>query len=140
MSESSRSIVRVRDVMKPKYDVVDAMTTIRDALEALEYVDTKCLIVEKRHEDDEIGILLISDIARMVVAEGRPPERVNVYELMQKPVITVHPDMDIRYCARLFSRFHLARTPVVENGNVVGIVSYSDLVFKGLGGRRDAPS
>lgn len=140
MSESSRSIVRVRDVMKPKYDVVDAMTTIRDALEELEHVDTKCLIVEKRHEDDEIGILLISDIARMVVAEGRPPERVNVYELMQKPVITVDPDMDIRYCARLFSRFHLARTPVVENGNVVGIVSYSDLVFKGLGGRRDAPS
>ena len=140
MSESTRDIVRVRDVMKPKYDVVDAMTTIRDALEALEHVDTKCLIVEKRHEDDEIGILLISDIARMVVAEGRPPERVNVYELMQKPVVTVDPDMDIRYCARLFSRFHLARTPVVENGHVVGIVSYSDLVFKGLGSRRDAPS
>ena len=76
----------------------------------------------------------------MVVAEGRPPERVNVYELMQKPVVTVDPDMDIRYCARLFSRFHLARTPVVENGKVVGIVSYSDLVFKGIGGRRDAPS
>ena len=140
MSEPTRNIVRVRDVMKPKYDVVDAMTTIRDALEALEHVDTKCLIVEKRHEDDEIGILLISDIARMVIAEGRPPERVNVYELMQKPVITVDPDMDIRYCARLFSRFHLARTPVVENGQVVGIVSYSDLVFKGLGSRLDAPS
>ena len=129
-----REVVRVRDVMKHRFDMISGSVTIREALQTMEHVDAKCLIVEKRHQDDEIGILLISDIARYVVAEGRSPDRVNAYEIMQKPVICVGPDMDIRYCARLFARFALARTPVIENDEVVGIVSYSDLVIKGLAG------
>jgi hypothetical protein len=40
--------------------------------------------------------------------------------------------MDIRYCARLFTRFDLSRAPVVENGEVIGIVSLTDLVIKGM--------
>jgi len=95
-------------------------------------VENKTLIVQKRHADDEIGMVLISDIARQVLARDRAPERVNVYEIMAKPVISVSPDMDIRYCARLFTRFELTRAPVVEDGEVVGIVSMTDLVIKGM--------
>jgi CBS domain-containing protein len=51
---------------------------------------------------------------------------------MCKPVISVEPDMDIRYCARLFQRFDLTRAPVVQGGEVIGIVSLTDLVLKGL--------
>jgi CBS domain-containing protein len=40
--------------------------------------------------------------------------------------------MDIRYAARLFSTFDLTRAPVVRNGEVVGIVSLTDMVIKGL--------
>lgn len=131
---NEREVVRVRDVMKHQFDIISGSVTIREALQTMEHVDAKCLIVAKRNEDDEIGILLISDIAQQVVGEGRSPDRVNAYEIMQKPVIGVHPDMDIRYCARLFGRFAVARTPVIENDEVVGIVSYSDLVIKGLTG------
>jgi CBS domain-containing protein len=125
-------IVRVRDVMKHQYDVVDGMITIREAIKTMQHVETKCLIVNKRHEADEYGLLLLSDIARKVLAKDRSPERVNVYEVMTKPVITVPPEMDIKYCARLFGRFELSRAPVVEDGQVVGIVSLTDLVLKGL--------
>jgi CBS domain-containing protein len=62
----------------------------------------------------------------------RAPERVNIYEIMTKPALTVSPNMDIRYCARIFSRFDLSRAPVVEHGEVVGVVSYTDMVLKGL--------
>ncbi|MGB7550467.1 MAG: CBS domain-containing protein, partial [Chromatiaceae bacterium] len=58
--------------------------------------------------------------------------RVNIYEIMVKPAITVHPDMDIRYCARLFDRFDLSRAPVVKDREVLGVVSLTDLVMKGL--------
>jgi CBS domain-containing protein len=51
---------------------------------------------------------------------------------MSKPVLSVHPDMDIRYCARLFARFDLSRAPVVEGREVIGIVSLTDLVMKGM--------
>lgn len=129
---SERQVIRVRNVMKQQYDMVDGMATIKDALNTMRHVDTKCLIVDKRHEDDEYGILLISDIARHVIGKDRSPQRVNVYEIMAKPVISVDPNMDIRYCARLFERFHLSRAPVIEDGKVIGIVSFTDMVLKGL--------
>lgn len=129
---SERQIIRVRDVMLKEFDVIDGMLTIEEAIKSMRHVEAKALIVNKRHDDDEYGLLLISDIARKVLATDRSPDRVNVYEVMAKPVITVDPDMNIRYCARLFERFSITRTPVVENGKVIGIVSFTDLVLNGL--------
>jgi CBS domain-containing protein len=130
---TDRKVVRVHDVMKTKFDMVDGMTTVADALKTMKHVDTKTLIIDKRHDDDEYGMLLISDIARKVLAKDRAPERINVYEVMAKPVITVDPEMDIRYCARLFDRFNLSRCPVVNgNGEVIGIISFTDMVLRGL--------
>ncbi|MBU1190116.1 MAG: CBS domain-containing protein [Gammaproteobacteria bacterium] len=129
---NEKKTIRVRDVMKTKFDLIDGMTTVQAALQAMQHVETKALIVEKRHADDEYGMVLISDIARHVLAKDRSPERVNVYEIMAKPVISVVPDMDIRYCARLFERFDLSRAPVIENGAVIGIVSFTDMVLHGL--------
>ncbi len=129
---NDRQIVRVREVMKPGFAVIDGLATIDQALAELRRHKTKCLIVKKRHEDDEYGILLIADIARKVIAQSRAADRVNVYEVMAKPVIAVDPDMDIRYCARLFDRFDISHAPVLDCGQAIGIVSFSDLVFKGL--------
>jgi len=131
MSEP-RKVIRVRDVMKVGVDMVDGLTTVAEALRMMKYVDTNALIVNKRNADDEYGIVLLSDIARQVLAKDRAPERVNVYEIMAKPVISVEPNLDIRYCARLFDKFGLARAPVIENGSVIGVVSYTDMVLKGL--------
>ena len=128
----SSDVVRVHHVMKRGFDTIDGMATIAEALRTMKHVETKSLIVDKRDADDEYGILLISDIARFVLGQDRSPERVNVYEVMAKPVISVDPEMDIRYCARLFTRVSLSRAPVIESGKVVGIVSMADLVLKGL--------
>ena len=95
--------------MKVEFDTIDGMLTIKEALIGMKYVENKCLIVEKRHDDDEYGLLLISDIARKVLAKDRALDRVNVYEVMQKPVIAVTPNMDIRYCARLLDQFNITR-------------------------------
>ena len=128
----SKKVIRVRDIMKTDFDMVEGMSTVADALEKMRYVDTKTLIVNKRHDDDEYGIVTLSGIARNVLAVDRSPERTNIYEIMTKPALTVHPDMDIRYCARMFVHFRLTRAPVQENGKVIGIISVSDLVLKGM--------
>lgn len=129
---NEKKLVRVRDVMKRQFDTVEGMSTVSEALDTMQHVDTKTLIVKQRHADDEIGMVLLSDISRQVLAMDRAPDRVNIYEIMSKPVLTVHPDMDIRYCARLFGRFKLSRAPVVEGHEVIGIVSLTDLVMKGM--------
>jgi predicted transcriptional regulator len=129
---SSKPLIRVRDVMKHEFDLVEGMATVAKALETMQHVETKTLIVKPRDENDEIGIVALSDISREVLAKDRAPDRVNIYEIMVKPAFSVHPDMDIRYCARLFDRFHLSRAPVVKDREVLGIVSLTDLVLKGL--------
>lgn len=131
-NKNKEKLVRVRDVMKSQFDTVDGMATVAQALETMAHVDTKTLVVRKRHADDTIGMVVISDISRQVLAEDRAPDRVNIYEIMSKPVLSVNPEMDIRYCARLFARFDLTRAPVVQNGEVIGVVSLTDLVVKGM--------
>jgi len=129
---NAKQPVRVRDVMKPQFDTVDGLATVAQALETMAHLDTKTLIVRKRHADDTIGMVVISDISRQVLAKDRAPDRVNIYEIMSKPVLTVNPEMDIRHCARLFARFDLSRAPVVQDGEVIGVVSLTDLVVKGM--------
>ncbi|MES0327709.1 MAG: CBS domain-containing protein [Gammaproteobacteria bacterium] len=127
-----KKVVRVRDVMKAEFDMVDGKMTVMNALRTMKHVETKTLIVDKRNENDEYGILLISDIAKSVIAKDRSPERINVYEIMSKPLLPIDPEMDIRYCARFLERFGLSRAPVLENGKVIGIVSFTDMVLHGL--------
>ena len=68
---NKQGIIRVRDVMKTKFDIVDGMITVADALSTMKHVDTKSLIVNKRHDNDEYGMLLIADVAREVLAKDR---------------------------------------------------------------------
>lgn len=132
MNKPEHVVVRVRDVMKQKFDVIDGRTTVMEALRTMKHIETKCLVVDKRHDNDEYGMVLLSDIAKNVLGKDRSPDRVNVYEIMAKPLMPVDPDMDIRYCARYFENFGLSRAPVIENRKVIGIVSFTDMVLKGL--------
>ena len=126
------TLIRVKDVMKTDFGTIDGVATVADALKKMKSLKTAVLIVNKRNEDDEYGMLTSGDIARHVLAKDRAPDRVNVYEIMTKPVISVHPDMDIRYCSRLFANYNLVRAPVLENNKVVGMVSPNSLVLDGL--------
>lgn len=128
----NKPIIRVRDIMKTQVGTIDGIATVSDALKKMKTLKTSVLIVNKRHDDDEFGMITSGDIARHVLAKDRAPERVNVYEIMTKPVLSVSPDMDIRYCSRLFANYDLVRAPVVENKEVIGMVSPNALVLDGL--------
>ena len=127
-----KNLIRVADVMKPDFDLIDGMDTVADVLRQSQHAESKCFVVDKRHDDDEYGLVQLSDIAKQVLARNKAPERVNIYEIMTKPVVSVDSRMDIRYCARLFENLGLGRAPVIDNGKVVGIVGYTDIVLHGL--------
>lgn len=129
---NERKVIRVRDVMNDRYILVDGLETIGAAFSELKREEARCIIVKRRTDRDEYGMVLLSDIAKKVIAEDRSPDRVNVYEIMSKPVISVRPDMDIRYTARLFSQFGLAVAPVIEKEEIIGVVTYTDIVLQGM--------
>ncbi len=131
MSEK-KPVVRVRDVMKTDFSTIDGIETVREALKKMKSRKTSVLVVNRRYDDDEYGLITAGDIARHVLAKDRAPDRVNVYEIMSKPVISVHPDMDIRYCSRLFADYDLVRAPVLNGREIVGTISPNALVLDGL--------
>lgn len=124
--------VTVRQVMRENVTEVDGGIDVMEAMRTMKRIGATCLIVKKRYEQDEYGMVLFSDIAKQVIGKDRAPERVNAYEIMAKPVITVRPDMSIRHCARLFEKFGISHAPVLEDDKVVGVVSYYLLVLGGL--------
>lgn len=127
-----RVLVRVSDVMRDNFTIIDRFTTVKDALDKMVGTNVKTLIVDKRDENDEYGMILLSDIAKKVLAEDKAPDRINSYEIMAKPVIAVRPEMDVRYCARLFDSFGISIAPVIKDEKIVGMVGYHELVLKGL--------
>ncbi|MES9857155.1 MAG: CBS domain-containing protein [Sedimenticola sp.] len=124
--------VTVRDVMKTEFSIIDGNATILEAIRLMKQRQTAVLVVDRRNEGDEYGMLLVSDVAREVLSKDRPPERVNVYEVMVKPAIYVESWMDIRYCSRLFARFDLMRALVVDDRKLLGTISPYALVLDGL--------
>ena len=112
--------------------LVDGLDSVGDAIQKMREKGIAVLIVKKRNDDDEYGIVVPADIAKKILARDRSPGRVNVYEIMSKPVIAVHSRMDIRYCARLFERFGLSVAPVIDDGEVLGVVSYNGIVLQGF--------
>ncbi|WP_407332487.1 CBS domain-containing protein [Enterovibrio sp. 27052020O] len=123
---------RVGDVMKDDFALVDGLITVAEAIRIARDKHIKALVVNKRDENDEYGLVLMNDIAKKVLSQNRSPERVNIYEIMTKPALGVSPNMNVKYCARLFERFGISRAPVIDNGKVLGVVSYNSIVMYGM--------
>ena len=129
---SQPSWMPVREIMRKDVTFIPGRTSVLEAMRVMKRVEATVLMVEKRDDQDEYGMVSFADIAKKVIAKDRAPERVNVFEIMAKPVISVRPDMNTRYCARLFDTFGISHAPVIENEKVLGIVSYYLIALHGL--------
>ncbi|MGB1263161.1 MAG: CBS domain-containing protein [Cognaticolwellia sp.] len=126
----SHKLVQAKDAMSTdSYQFTDGMVTVAEGIKLATKHKVNALIINKRHDNDEYGLVLLSDIAKQVIAKNRSPERVNLYEIMAKPLLSVSPDMDVRYCARLFENFGINTAPVVKNQEIVGLVDYTNMVL-----------
>ena len=127
---SAHEIITVNQAMTASVHTIDATATVKDAIKLMREHGVSSLAVERRDEHDEFGLLVISDVAREVIAKNRSAERVNVYEIMSKPVVTLPADMNIKYAVRLLVRFELSRALVVDaERRPVGIVTLRDMVL-----------
>ena len=86
---SDSPLVLVGDVMSADVHSIGRMATVEDAIAAMREAGVSSLVVERRDAVDEYGLIVIADIAREVIAKDRAAERVNVYEVMSKPLLTV---------------------------------------------------
>ena len=127
---NARRILRVGDTMRTEVHTVEGLATVSEAMALMRRHHVSSVVVPRRNDDDEFGLIHISDIARRVIAENRSPERVNVYEVMSKPVLTLPSEMQARYAVRLLVRFEVSRAVVLDHDrNPVGIATLRELVL-----------
>ncbi len=127
---TENSSVRVRDLMVEELHTIDGLDTVAEAMALMKRHRVSSLVVNRRNKDDELGLVVIADIARGVIADNRAPERVNVYEIMSKPLLTLPEDMLAKYAVRLLVRLDLSRAVVVDHDrNAIGMVTLRDLIM-----------
>ena len=127
----STSFVRVADVMQRSLHTINGLASVQHALEQMGRESVSSLVVERRDEDDEYGVITVHEIAAEVVSANRSANRISVYQVMTKPALTLPADMNVKYAIRLLSRFGLTRALVTRGRKLEGLVTLRDLVLSG---------
>ena len=121
---------RVEDAMVTDLFIIDGLATVSEAMQMMKRHHVSSLVVDRRDADDEVGLVEVADIAKEVIGRSRAPDRVSVYEVMTKPVVTLPPGMLVRYAVRLLGQLGASRAVVVdETRNAVGMATLRDLVL-----------
>lgn len=118
--------LQVKDVMVKDIITVQAEETVKKAAELMDKHNIGCLIVI--NFDNPIGIVTERDMLKKVVLERRDPGRVKVGNIMSAPLITSHPQADIRDAVRLMNERRIKKLPVIEDGKLIGLVSLTDVM------------
>ncbi len=127
--QGDKRVIRVSDIMGSEVHAIDGLATVAEAMATMKRLQISSLVVNRRHDDDELGLITVNDLAQEVIARDRAPERVNVYEVMTKPALAVRSGMLARYAVRLLVRLGASRALVVDDaGAPRGLVTLRDLV------------
>lgn len=122
--------MKAAEIMTREVVTVRGSDTVAKAIKVMTENNIRSLVVEKRHDADAYGIVTESDVVGKVVAYGKDPNQVRIYEIMSKPCIVVNPDLAIEYVARLFANTGIHVAPVIQE-QLLGIVSMTDILTKG---------
>jgi CBS domain-containing protein len=118
----------VAGIMKTDVATINPLATVRDALLQMKKHGVKSLVVEKRHAGDAYGLIAYRDIAKAVIADDGDIDLLNVYDIAQKPALQVSQHLEVRYLARLMIQYSVKRVLVIDNNDLQGFVSISDVV------------
>ena len=105
---------------------IDASSSVFEAVQEMVEANVGSLLVTDR--GDIVGIVTERDYLRRVTLEGRTDKETAVGEIMTAPLVVVRPDTDIDECMAIMTDRRIRHLPVVEEGQVVGVLSIGDLV------------
>lgn len=118
--------LQVKDVMVKNLITVEAEDTVKKAVELMDKHDIGCLVVIDY--GNPVGIVTERDMLKKVVVERKDPGRTKVGNIMSAPLVTSHPQAEIRDAVRLMNERRIKKLPVIEDGNLIGLVSLTDVM------------
>ena len=123
------TVIKVGDVMTTELRKINGLASVREALDRMQASGTNSLVIERRHEGDEYAFVTVYDVAERVISANRSVERTSVYEIMDKPTLTLNPHMAVKYAIRLLARLDHRRALVVDENGARGLVTLRDLIL-----------
>ena len=118
----------VRDVMTPGVRTVSPSQSLAEAAEVMKGEDVGAVPVVE--EGRLAGIVTDRDIVIRAVADRRDPQTVKVEEVASRDLVTVEPGQDLDQALALMARHQVRRLPVVEQGQLVGMLAQADLALE----------
>lgn len=105
---------------------IEAAASVFEAVERMvEHNVGSLLVIE---EGEIVGIVTERDYLRRVTLQGRTDRNTAVRDIISSPLITVPPETTIEECMALMTQRRIRHLPVVDNSEIVGLVSIGDLV------------
>jgi CBS domain-containing protein len=105
---------------------IDAQVTVFEAVQKMVEHNVGSLLVTEAGE--VVGIVTERDYLRRVTLEGRTDRETRVGDIMSAPLVVGTPETTVDECMALMTDRRIRHLPVVEEGDVVGLVSIGDLV------------
>jgi CBS domain-containing protein len=118
----------VKDVLTGEVLTISPLATVKEAMQTMKAKGVKSIVVDKTHPDDAYGILTYTDILRTIAAEDGDIGILSVYDIYKKPAITVSQFLGVKYAAEMMIAHNIKRLPVVDNNELAGIISMSDII------------
>ena len=121
-------IVLVRDVMSKDVRVVRPDTSVKEVVATMNKFDIGSIVVVQG--DRPVGIITERDILRRLVEPCLAPETLTARQIMTSPVLTISETANREETAKLMARKRVKKLPVINNGKLVGMITYTDIVAK----------
>ena len=122
------SVVLVRDVMSKDVKVVRPDTTIKEVVATMNKFGIGSIMVVQ--SDKPVGIITERDVLRRIIELSLAPETQTARHVMTSPITTINETASIEEAAKLMAKKKIKRLPVINDGKLVGILTYTDIVFK----------
>src|SRR2546428_12254166 len=119
---------KVRDAMSGTVRTASLSQTLHQVARVMKDEDVGSLPVVE--DGSLVGVVTDRDIVVRAVAEGRDPDTVTVGEVLSRDPVTIEPDQTLDQALQLMAQHQVRRLPVVDGGELVGVVAQADVAQK----------
>jgi len=120
----------VENVMTPKEKLIliSPMATVREAINLMKEHKVRSVIVDKTKPDSAYGLITFKNILQSIIAEDGDIDLLNVYDIAATPAISVSSKLNVKYAARMMVQSSIKRILVLDNNELHGILTMSDII------------
>jgi len=122
------SLVLVRDIMSKNVQVVRPDTTIQEVVATMSKFDISSIVVVQ--SERPAGIITTRDVLSKVVVQCLAPRALTARQIMSSPLVTIGESATVEEAANLMAQKKIKTLPVMNDDELAGILTYTDIVFQ----------